>query len=237
MQAASLPTLTDIAYAKVRDLVRQREIVPGDLLSEVALARQMKMSRTPVREALSRLVQEGLVSVLPRKGVMVRRLGIADLEDLYAIRELLEGLSARTAAQRASAKGLQAVESILNEMEQAVAAADVSRAADLDMTFHRTIAQEGGNLRLLRMIEQLHNAVMLDELRERSLAIPGRFQKSLDEHRAVCLAIASRDPDRAEALMREHAQSYLRSLTSFTFGRGEQLTESPTARLEMKSGG
>ena len=210
MQATHEKSQMEVAYEAVRDLIRQGELTPGLLLSEGQLASRLGMSRTPVREAIGRLAHDGLVTVLSKRGIVVKTLSAADLDDLYTIRGVLEGLSARQAAIRAGGDDLQAIDAIMQEAGVALGNQDVGSLTSLDIAFHTRIARASANKRLEAHLSQIRDVAILDELRARMLADPGRFTNSYKEHTAVLAAINARDPDEAERAMREHVRSSLR---------------------------
>src|ERR671919_2754349 len=117
MQDLESVSQSDIAYEALREQVRRRQIVPGQMLSEARLAQQFGMSRTPAREAISRLVHEGLLQVLPKRGVMVRTLTAKDIEELYTVREHLETLAARLAAPRITDDGLASLRRTIQQAQ------------------------------------------------------------------------------------------------------------------------
>jgi DNA-binding GntR family transcriptional regulator len=194
----------EVAYEALRELIRQRELTPGLLMSEAQLADRLGMSRTPIREAIGRLAHEGLVTVLRKRGIMVSTLSAADLNDLYAVREVLEGLAGRLAAVHISDDEINAMGAVLDEVTTALETGDVEALTRLDVAFHHAVSRASANPRLERMLGQLSDVAVLDELRARMMAAPDRFKSSYDEHRAVFAAISAHDGDGAERAMREH---------------------------------
>ena len=206
------------AYTKLRQRIRDKLILPGEFLSENVIARELGMSRTPVREAVQRLVQEGLFIVLPSRGFMVASLTVKDVEEIYAIRESLEGLSARLAAGRAAPEGVKRLKERLDEIASVVAARDFERYYRLDSEFHEEIAILAGSQRLIRLLENMRSADVLRQLNPSMLDRQTRLERSLEEHRVVVAAIVARDPDGAENAMRSHAQSAVRDVVLGAFG-------------------
>src|SRR5438093_10646173 len=100
LAVASIPNASEVAFDAIRRAIVAGRLAPGERLREVALAKQLGISATPVREALARLQQEGLVQVEPRRGAVVPRLGTHDIMEVYELRELLEANAARRAAER-----------------------------------------------------------------------------------------------------------------------------------------
>ena len=198
----------DIAYWTIRDAIRTQILGPGERLVEVELASALHMSRTPVRESLRRLVSEGLVGNAPRRGLSVRMLTLQDLVDIFEIDEVLEGLAARTAAQRMGAAEIEALSHVVCRMERALAAGDDSALAMANTQFHSMLRMGSKNGRLPTLLGQHHDTA--PTLRSHQLA-PERAPVAVAEHRAIYHAIAARDGDTAERLTREHTQNALRA--------------------------
>ena len=198
----------DIAYWTIRDAIRTKALGPGERLVEVELATALDMSRTPVREALRRLESEGLVENAPRRGLSVKLLTLQDLVDIFEIDEVLEGLAARTAAQRMGAAEIEALGQVVGRMEQALAAGDETALATANTQFHAMMRTGSKNGRLPSLLSQLHDTA--PTLRSHQLA-PERASVAVAEHRAIYHAIAARDGDTAERLTREHTQNALRA--------------------------
>lgn len=199
----------DIAYWTIRDAIRSGLIGPGERLLEVELAGALEMSRTPVREALRRLEIERLVENSPRRGLAVPTMSLSDLSEIFDIREVLEGLAARRAAQRISPTELAALRDTIERMEQALAAGDVQRLSDTSELFHQLLLAGSKLTRLpdfIGLLVDLHQA----SLRLYEFA-PDRTADAVREHRGIYEAIAAGDADHAEALAREHARNAARA--------------------------
>lgn len=196
----------------LKERIREKQILAGEILSENVIARELRMSRTPVREAVQKLVQEGLLVVLPSRGIMVAALTVGDVEEIYAIREFLEGLAARLAADRASQGSLERLHEILASIKAAVDARNSEEYHRLDKAFHEEIARAAANQRLARLLENMRVADVLQQFNASALVRQARLESSLAEHRVVLAAISGRDPDAAEKAMRAHAQSAVRDV-------------------------
>jgi DNA-binding GntR family transcriptional regulator len=207
MEVAREQSQVEIAYQAVRELIRRRELAPGYLLSEGQLASHLGMSRTPVHEAIARLSHEGLVTTLPKRGTIVNTLSVGELDDLYSIREVLEGLAARLAAARINAGAVAALSRTLELAADALSKGHVEALARLDVAFHNGIAQAGANRRLERLLGQIRDVAVLDELRARMMTAPSRFTSSFNEHTSVYCAIEARQPENAEEMMRQHIRA------------------------------
>lgn len=220
---------SDIAYEALREQVRHRQIVPGQLLSEARLAQQLGMSRTPAREAINRLVHEGLLQVLPKRGVIVRTLTAKDIEELYTVREHLETLAARLAAPRISDGGLASLRQTLQQARAELeGAGDLERLRALDLDFHSEIWRQSGNGRLETLLRNLGHAAVLDPWRDQIMALPNAFKNSVSQHTRILEALEVRDAQGAEEAMWQHARSYWKSLIKFLFGSEERVRSAPT---------
>jgi DNA-binding GntR family transcriptional regulator len=197
--------LTDVVHAALKEAILHCKLPPGSRLDEVKVAGDLRVSRTPVREALQRLAAEGLAVIVPHRGAFVISLSVKDIEELYEMREAMEGHAARLAATRATPVTLVALEQVLQEYAEAVGPDDRDLIVLLDSQFHDGVAQAGQNGRLLQAIRSYREQLRL--LRTTSVAIPGRPARSLREMTAVLKALKSRDPDAAEAEMRRHIRS------------------------------
>ena len=220
----------EVAYEALRELIRQRELTPGLLISEGQVATRLGMSRTPVREAIGRLAHEGLVTVLKKRGIVVTTLSAADLDDLYTVREVLEGLAARLAAARIDEEGVVRLARILEEVATALERTDVETLTKLDVAFHNGLARAASNQRLERLLGQIRDVAILDELRARMMAAPSRFTSSYAEHVAVFKAVEARQPEEAERMMRQHIRASLRWTVDYIDRHGPLRESNPMPR-------
>lgn len=217
----SSPIHADLAYDRLRELVRLGEFKPGQLLSESALIRQLQLGRTPVREAILRLVHEGLFARGAGRGLSVNLLGPEEVRELYEARETLEVFCARRAAERAEAEWASLLRNTLSEGAQAAAdGASWPQYHQHDRRFHSTLADAGNNRRVAAMLASMFDAAILDPWFARIDAIEGQMERSVNEHRAILDAIAAGDADLAEEAVREHAVSYRRALAKHLFNAG-----------------
>lgn len=200
-------SLVDEAFAKLVEAITSGEFAPGERLSEAELARQLGISRGPLREALHRL--EGrLVVRTPRIGVRVVAFDRDTLEQLFLIREALEGMAARLAAERMTAREQDDLAGLLDRhAEQPDVASGRSYVQGrTDEDFHFAIVRGARNPRLEQLLlDEVYYQLRLQRLR--SSTRPGRAQAALSEHREILAGLQSRDPDRAEGAMRKHIRS------------------------------
>lgn len=205
--------LSQQAYRELRSAILARRFDPGAKLVVRTLAEQLELSPTPVKEALTTLAKEGLVRSISHRGFFVAALDAGDVEEIFDIRELLEGLAVGLVAPRATPELVSRLSALIDRQTLVGREGDYERYGDLDMTFHRLIWQESGNGRLLEIAESLTGQVRL--LISTSAKVPGRLERSLGEHRRIVHSIAERDAGGAREVMKEHVRNAGRALYDF----------------------
>ncbi|GAA0244274.1 GntR family transcriptional regulator [Actinomadura nitritigenes] len=203
---------TDTAYDAVRRMILSGEAAAGSRLGEAELAETLGLSRTPVREALQRLGADGLVEVLPHRGARVVRWTRRDLEEIFELRSLLEPYAAARAARMAPGEDVLA--DLLGQcdaMEAAVAAGDFTRVAQLNSLFHAAVIDASRNRRLPAMLTSVMHAPLIVGTFRRYDA--GEMARSMNHHRELVAAMAARDPDWAESVMRAHIRAAAANLS------------------------
>lgn len=189
------------------DAIVRGELPPGSSISEAEIAARFGVSRAPAREALLRLSEKGLVSRTPHVGARVIEFSREDLIELFEIRESLEGMACRLAAERISDSELKHLEAALDLHS---AAPDLASGKSYfqgggDQDFHFGIARASRNVRLERhLCDDLYH--LLRVYRFRSSTRSGRAKQAFEEHHAILKALQERNPDKAEAAMRHHIQ-------------------------------
>jgi DNA-binding GntR family transcriptional regulator len=189
----------DFVYDTLRGWIHSRKFKVGERVREEAVARALGVSRTPVREALSRLQTRGLLQV-SAGGLIVVELTPQQTMELYALREVLEGAAARSAAQHASPNEIAALYQLNAEFGEALG--EPERQATINKEFHQTIYDAARNRYLMRTLEDLHDTLML--LPSTTFTVAGRAEKAVPEHHRMIEAIERRDADEAEREAREH---------------------------------
>lgn len=181
-------------------------ILPGTRLHEADLALQLGTSKTPVREALGRLVSDGLAATTGggKSAVYVTRLSHKEIIDLYEAREIIEPPLARMAAEKASEHEVAALGSILSTFEEALQADDVYMLMELDSELHEMIASIADNRALSQARERLDNAIAIARVTSVQNAHYKTSAHALKEHSEICTAIAGHDGRRAERQMAQH---------------------------------
>ena len=195
-------------YRALHDLLARHHFAPGQKLNVEALSRDLGVSRTPVWEALKKLEVEGVVQTRPRKGVYVTALDADKAREIYVVREAVEGLAARLAAQHIIAAELRELERSLDAQEAAGAGGDVPAYSRADIGFHNLIVHASRNETLVRILRSLYGQILV--LRLQTLNLRGRIRPSILEHQRIFAALKSGDPDRAEAAARRHIRMVLR---------------------------
>ena len=195
----------DQIYESLRNAIIHLEMRPGSSIVEKAVCQRFETSRTPVREAIQRLADEGLVQIQPHAGTYVKLLSERDAEDGFLIRRALEIEGVRRAATRIAAPDLEALQTSVADMQSLVDAGQVANYLDVDDSFHRHIARVSGIGGLWRFVSLAK--VHLDRLRQLSAPVPGHLERVTAQHQSIVDALAAGDPDRAELSMRVHLDS------------------------------
>ncbi|MCK6422260.1 MAG: GntR family transcriptional regulator [Aquabacterium sp.] len=203
-------SMHDGVAARLRAMVFERELAPGEFIDERRLAQQWQISRTPLREALKVLAAEGLVELVPRRGARVVQLTDADAEQLFPVMALLEGRCAAEATLRASAQDVLHLQRLHDQLERHAAAADADGYYVANHEFHSHVQQLAANRWLDRATGDLRRFLRL--WRGRQLQLPGRLAASINEHRVLLDAIVQRDAMRAERAMHDHLMAQLAAL-------------------------
>lgn len=198
--------LSQTVYAGLRADLARSAYAAGALLSEERLARRFRVSRTPVRKALARLEQEGLVKILPKRGILVPEVSPNELRDLFQVREALEGMAARQAAASVDARALRAVEAPLQRLASRKGSVSVEAARAAGAAVHRLVLEASGNHVLRRLVPQINGRLELAQLI--SYYEPKRVRDSIREHLAIVAALKDGDAEAAEAAARQHVARF-----------------------------
>ncbi len=201
---ASNRSLGNHAYQELKRLILAGGAAPGEKLKELELAVALGISRTPIREAINRLEKEGLVEIFPQRGAFVVQPTERDIFELFLIRESLEGLAARLAAETVTASSLTRLEACVEGFTEPFTEKDIERYAREDFEFHRSIVALSGARRLIQLVSSLHDHIRIFRLTTRGVS--DRMTPSLDEHRQIIDALRRKDPAAAEERMREHVR-------------------------------
>lgn len=191
------------AYARLLEAIRSGDLRPGDRLTETKLASFLEVSRTPVREAMRRLEDDGLIVHEPRLGAVIRSLDYSEVMELYEVRTVLEATAARLAARSASDLEVSELAALNEDMASAVN--DPRRMFELNRQFHLSLLDAAKNRFLVKTVNALQKTLLI--LGPSTLAESERAQQSVDEHGAVLAALRDGDGDAAEAAMKQHIEN------------------------------
>ncbi|KXG78392.1 HTH-type transcriptional repressor RspR [Fervidicola ferrireducens] len=198
------PPVSREVFKVLREAILNGAFSPGTRLVEREIARKLGVSRTPVREAIHKLEQEGLVRHIPRKGVVVSCISDQDVHEIYTIRAVLEGLAARLAAARISRKKLMRLNELVKAMERALEKGDEENLQSLHMEFNRTIYESAQSPRLFQMISILSDYIA--SFAKVGYSVPGRSQEATEEHKSLVKALFDGNADLAEKIARLHIE-------------------------------
>lgn len=194
--------LSDTIADQLESLILEGALAQGSRLDEMQLAERFSVSRTPVREALQRLTNSGLVEQRPRRGAFVRQPGPLELLQMFEFMAELEAVAARLAASRISDEAILALKDVNARCDEAVERQDADGYYAENETFHAVIYRESGNEPLARECLRLQRR--LKPFRRRQLRLRGRLQQSMDEHEGIVAALEKGDSDLAASLLRDH---------------------------------
>lgn len=199
-------SLSRQAYERLRDQIVTLQRAPGSLLDEAELMNSLRLGRTPIREGLQRLAGEGLVLIRPRRGIYVANLNLTDLQQIFELRQVLEGYAAALAAERATQADVAALEGALAPLARDQDPSDTQVYIEIDSAFHRALARSAHNSYLEDNLGRMYNLNL--RLWYFSLSRIGPMREAIEQHRAVVEAIKCHDIHIAEAAVRKHIRDF-----------------------------
>lgn len=203
---ARRPSLRDRAYEEIKRQIITCELKPGEPVTITDLAATLEIGRTPVIQAIDRLTVDGLVEVMPRKGVVVSPVSIDDLVEILEVRLLNETAAVRWAAERASRSDIINLEANLDATVDAAKRRDVEEMIENDRDFHRLISAATDNKVIAEFLSNLHDRSI--RFWFISLRTPDHDLRVCEQHAAIVEAIRQRNPDAAETALRQHIQAF-----------------------------
>jgi len=198
-------SLSDQVFNALQNEILNGTFAPGDALIELRICDTLGVSRTPVREAISKLELEGLVRTIPNKGAFVVGINDKDIRDIYTIRMYVEGLAARWSAENITPEQLEQLRDIVELQEFYVSRNDLVQVWQLDTRFHELLYISCNSPVLKNTLTSFHHYIQ--KARELSIETPGRAGPSVQEHRAIFEALEKHDGDHAEKLVAEHIRN------------------------------
>jgi len=205
-------TLNHRIYDRMRELVESGALLPGARLDERALADNLGVSRTPLREAIGKLVEDGLVEHRAYRGNFVRTLTIKQVNDLYVVREALEGLAVRLAVPKLSEDHVLTIRRILDATFDALDRGDMAGYSIADQSFHDTLARLSENKPLIEALGRLRRQIQL--VRTLANRDPNVVKRTAFERPQILAALELRDAERAAQLMEEHIDGVRRAVVT-----------------------
>ena len=195
---AYLP-LRDVVFNTLREAILKGDLKPGERLMELQLASKLGVSRTPIREAIRMLEQEGLAVTTPRKGAEVAKM---TLKDVLEIRDALDELAVRIACQKISDEQLKQLEDMKELFEKSTQTGNVKKIAEADVTFHDVIYEATGNPKLVTLLNNLREQVY--RYRVEYIKDPKNYPTLIAEHEAILESLKNRDVKNAVEAMHVH---------------------------------
>lgn len=202
--------LRQVAYERLQKAITRANLQAGDPLSETRISKALGISRTPVREALQQLAQEGLVQIIPGRAITIAAPTIQEVLEVVHVRELLEPELVRLAAETLSSEGQEILRQVMPEMELAAANRDRSAWSRADSIFHETLSYYCPNHLLGQLVLQARNRVHSTVIDDQTTDT--RIAECTAEHKQVVEAILARDAVKAEQSMRQHIQQLRHSI-------------------------
>ena len=202
--------LREIVSDALRQAIRDGILPPGERLMETPLAEELGVSRTPIREAIRILEQEGLIVMIPRRGTYVADMSLKDVTEVFELRSILEELAAELAAERITNEEIEALEQHLVEIGNYMNENNLDKVVQADILFHEILYKASRNDRLVEMINNLREQTL--RFRTLSMSQTGRLAKTWDEHRQLVEAISDRDVERARQIARIHMEESEKTL-------------------------
>jgi DNA-binding GntR family transcriptional regulator len=203
--------LSEKAYRLLKHKIVTLDLEPLAIIDDLALANELGIGRTPIREALHQLAAEGLIIIAPRRGMFVADISITDLSKIFQVRMEMEGFCARLAAARISAAQIAQMEATIDALGT-ISGSDGRELMDIDERFHWLLYEAADNEFLAEMLNRLHAHscrlwhLVLDDL--------GDVRSAIEQHGQILEALKARDAARAETLVRDHISDFQRRISA-----------------------
>lgn len=204
------PNLRERVYEILKRSIIFQEIPPGNKIDEESLAKTLGVSRTPIRECLCKLENEGIVEIIPRRGAFVVKHSKERIVEILLVREVLEGFAARLAVEHMDERTIEEMKSLFKGFSESNIRDRSKDYVQADLEFHARIVKKSKNNLLIDLMNILNDHVQM--LRLRTVALKGRPERSLSEHIRIIEAMERRNSSLAESLMRRHIRNIRRSV-------------------------
>jgi DNA-binding GntR family transcriptional regulator len=216
---------SDESYVRLRALIVDGSLRPGEALSERSLAERLQIGRTPIREAVKWLARDGLLEIVPMRGTFVREMSVSDLREIHEMRIALEGMAAFLAARHGSCASLDDAAARLQALAEGMTAGkalDVDEAQSIGWTFHDAMFECADNQRLRQTYQNLRAQSGL-ALRPIRYSVE-RTKEAVLEHLEICAAIQAGDGEQARRLVYAHLERAMQTRLKFLAHLGEERT-------------
>ena len=194
--------IQDLVFITLRDEIFSGKLKPNEKLNTNQLSNRLGVSRTPIREALNRLIAVGLAETIPHRGTYVKELSLEEVIELYYIRGALDGIAARLAVSNFTKDEIEHLKEYCDDMEKLSLIGDFKAFLDINYLFHEVIYKATQSPHLQKLL--FHNYNQSEQYRKLGLELPGRYEQICGEHRNLSIALAEGDMERAEYWAREH---------------------------------
>ena len=211
--SSSLMNSTDSAYTYIKNRILEGIYKPSEKLVETQLAKEIGVSRNTLKNALLILEKENLIEIEKNKGAKIKSFSLEEIKNFLEIREALEGIIAKTAAANISNENIGKLESILNQMKCLLEQDKFDDYSQMNKVFHQVIYDCSKNQQAVEMV--LVIKAQLTRYHFRTILIPGRTKSSLEEHTEIVEALKARDPERADAALRNHIAHVRKTVESY----------------------
>lgn len=201
---AYLP-LRDVVFNTLREAILKGELKPGERLMELQLAAKLGVSRTPIREAIRMLEQEGLAVTIPRKGAEVARMTEKDMQDVLQIRDALDELAASIASEQITPEELEDLKCAMHEFEESTKTGDIKRIAETDVKFHDIIYHATRNPKLENMLSNLREQMY--RYRVEYLKDEKNYPVLFREHSQIVEGLCAKDKEKVTIAMHRHVEN------------------------------
>ena len=214
MKTKAHASLTEKAYRVLVQRIVTLDLPPGSILTESSLIQELQIGRTPIREAVQRLIAEGLVTHLHHRGMLVADIGAADVQEIYEFRAQIEGFAARLAATRMTATEIEEIQRIHAEMDRSMTDMDPETFLAQDRRFHELLAHSARNRYVERVLLRIYNLHL--RLWYFLFKKQGGLSETVHQHQEVIQALVRRNADEAELAMRAYVMRLARQIRDVT---------------------
>ena len=203
--------LRDVVFNTLRQAILRGDLKPGERLMEISLANKLGVSRTPVREAIHKLEQEGLVLMIPRRGAEVAQITEKSLRDVLEVRGAVEELAVRLACERMTGQALGELNRAAERFEKTLGSSDITSVAEADVAFHDVIYMATDNQRLIALLNNLREQMY--RYRVEYLKRGECHAQLLSEHQEIIEAITNKEVERAVAVTCRHIDNQVEAVS------------------------